>query len=140
MLMKLFAVENFSKTLIVTATTMLSLSFASAVAASGKSCDGNGEGTPAHCVTPGSGSDAVSNTLPAGIDTKATDSGTQTATTRVINAPFLYMTNVGSAGAQSLDLAIGPNGDYGDNPSLDRTFKVASNSDHTVTIAFDAIY
>ena len=138
--MNFFAAENFSKTLVVTATTMLSLSFASAVAANGQSCDGNGKATPPHCATPGSGSDAVSNTLPAGIDTTSTESGAQTATTRVINAPFLYMTNVNTAGAQSLDLAIGPNGDYGDNPSLDRTFKVASNSDHTVTIAFDAIY
>jgi hypothetical protein len=40
--MKLFAAENFSKTLVVTASTMLSLSFASAVAANGQSCNGNG--------------------------------------------------------------------------------------------------
>ena len=138
--MKFFAAENFSKTLVVTATTMLSLSFASAVVAAGKSCDGNGNGTPPHCATPGSGSDAVSNTLPSNIDTSSTESGSQTATTRVINAPFLYMANVNTAGAQSLDLEIGSDGDYGENPTLDRTFKVASNSDHTVTIAFDAIY
>ena len=106
--MNFFAAENFSKTLVVTATTMLSLSFASAVAADGQSCDGNGKATPTHCATPGSGSDAVSNTLPSNINTTVKDSGAQTATTRVINAPFLYMANVGTAGAQSLNLELEP--------------------------------
>ena len=69
--MNFFAAENFSKTLVVTATTMLSLSFASAVAANGQSCNGTGAATPPHCATAGSGTDAVSNTPPAGIDALA---------------------------------------------------------------------
>ena len=69
---------------------------------------------------------------------QAADPRTQTATTSFVTDAYLRVRSSGVSGAQVLDVSADDTGNLS-SPSITRQFTVSANSDHNVSITFDAI-